>query len=155
MSRTAVVIWTIVRVAAAVFFVGWAVLHLRVLDGVIGVTLPQWVKPAGMLLLLIGGIIVLLCGQMLSTRGIVPTEFVVRGLFRYVRNPMSLGALTMMLGLALFCRSISILLFCALLFLVVHIFVVLVEEPGLENRFGDAYRQYKISVNRWLPTFRR
>jgi protein-S-isoprenylcysteine O-methyltransferase Ste14 len=155
MSRTAVVIWTIVRVAATVFFVGWATLYLRVLDGVVGVRLPQWVKPFGMALLLIGGIIVLLCGEMLSTQGIVPTELVVRGLFRYVRNPMSLGALTLMLGLALFCRSISILLFCAPLFLVVHIFVVLVEEPGLEKRFGDGYREYKISVNRWLPTFRR
>jgi len=98
MSRAPVVVWTILRVAAAVPFVGWAALHLRLLDAVIGVTLPEWLTPAGMALLLIGGGVVLVCGGMLNTPGIVPTEFVVRGLFRYVRNPMSLGAVTMMLG---------------------------------------------------------
>jgi protein-S-isoprenylcysteine O-methyltransferase Ste14 len=155
MSRIAVVIWTILRVIAAVLFAGWAALHLRVLDSVFGVRLPQWIKPVGIVLLLTGGVMVLLCGGMLSTPGIVPKEFVVRGLFRYVRNPMSLGAVTMMFGLALFCRSLSILLFSALLFLLLHIFVVFVEEPGLEKRFGESYLQYKLSVNRWLPTFRR
>jgi protein-S-isoprenylcysteine O-methyltransferase Ste14 len=45
--------------------------------------------------------------------------------------------------------------FSTLLFLLIHIFVVFVEEPGLEKRFGESYLQYKLSVNRWLPTFRR
>jgi protein-S-isoprenylcysteine O-methyltransferase Ste14 len=155
MSRLSVVVWTMLRVAAAVLFAGWAALHLRVLDGIIGMKLPQWLKPASMVLLLVGAVVLLLCGGMLSTPGIVPTEFVVRGPFRYVRNPMSLGAVTMMCGLALFCRSLSILLFSTLLFLLIHIFVVFVEEPGLEKRFGESYLQYKLSVNRWLPTFRR
>jgi len=143
------------RVAAAVLFAGWAALHLRVLDGVIGMKFPEWLKPPGIALLLVGGVVVLLCGGMLSTPGIVPTKFVVRGPFRYVRNPMSLGAVTMMFGLALFCRSLSIVLFSALLFLLIHIFVVFVEEPGLEKRFGESYLQYKLSVTRWLPAFRR
>jgi protein-S-isoprenylcysteine O-methyltransferase Ste14 len=154
-SRVSVVVWTILRVAAAVLFVGWAALHLRVLDRIFGVTLPEWLKPAGIVLLFAGGVVVLLCGGMLSTPGIVPTEFVVLGPFRYVRNPMSLGVITMVFGLALFCRSISILLLSALLFLLIHIFVVFVEEPGLEKRFGATYVQYKHSVNRWLPTFPR
>jgi protein-S-isoprenylcysteine O-methyltransferase Ste14 len=155
MNRVPVVIWTMLRVAAAVLFVGWAALRLRVLDGVIGMRLPEWLKPAGIAMLFVGAVVVLLCGGMLSTPGVVPTEFVVRGLFRYVRNPMSLGAVTMMLGLGLFCRSISILLFSALLFLFIHIFVVFIEEPGLARRFGGSYLQYKLSVNRWLPTLRR
>jgi protein-S-isoprenylcysteine O-methyltransferase Ste14 len=92
---------------------------------------------------------------MLSTARIVPTEFMVRGPFRCVRNPMSLGAVTMMLGLALFSRFISILLFSALLLLLIHTFVVFVEEPGLEKRFGESYLKNKHSVNRWLPTFPR
>ena len=154
MSRVAVVIWTILRVVAAVLILGWATLHLRPLDRVIGVGLPEWLKPAGIALLLGGGIVVLLCGGMLSTPGIIPTRFVVVGPFRYVRNPMSLGGVTMMLGLALFCRSISILLFSAILFLILHGIVVLWEESFLENRYGESYLQYKHSVNRWLPTFR-
>jgi protein-S-isoprenylcysteine O-methyltransferase Ste14 len=155
MNRVTVVIWTILRVAAAVLFAGWAALRLRVLDGVIRMRLPEWLKPAGIALLLVGAVVVLRCGGMLSTARIVPTEFMVRGPFRCVRNPMSLGAVTMMLGLALFSRSISILLFSALLLLLIHTFVVFVEEPGLEKRFGESYLKYKHSVNRWLPTFPR
>jgi len=73
-----------------------------------------------------------------------------RGPSAHVRNPMSLGAVTMTFGLALFCRPISILLF-----LLIQMFVVFVEEPGLEKRFGESYLHYKLSVNRWLPTVRR
>jgi protein-S-isoprenylcysteine O-methyltransferase Ste14 len=154
MSRVPGVIWTISRVVTAVLFLGWAALHLRPLDHLIGVVLPEWLKPAGMALLLVGGIVVLLCGGMLSTPGIIPTKFVVVGPFRYVRNPMSLGGVTMMLGLALFCRSISILLFSAVLFLALHGLVVFWEEPFLEKRYGESYLQYKDSANRWIPTFR-
>jgi protein-S-isoprenylcysteine O-methyltransferase Ste14 len=154
-SRIAVVIWTILRVAAVVLFVGWAVLHLRVLDRAFGVRLAEWLKPVGIVVLSVGGVVVLLCGGMPSTPRIIPTEFVVLGPFRYVRNPMSLGAVTMMLGLGLFCRSISILLLFALLFLFMHIFVVFVEEPALEKRFGASYVEYRHSVNRWLPTLPR
>jgi protein-S-isoprenylcysteine O-methyltransferase Ste14 len=84
---------------------------------------------------------------MLSTPGTISTKFVVVGPFRYVRNPMSLGGVAMMLGLALFCRSISILLFSAILFLVLHGIVVLWEESFLEKRYGESYLQYKHSVN--------
>jgi protein-S-isoprenylcysteine O-methyltransferase Ste14 len=154
MSRIPVVIWTILRVVAAVLFLGWAALHLRLLDRVIGFELPEWLKPAGVVLLLVGGVVVLLCGGMLSTPGMIPAKFVVVGPFRYVRNPMSLGGVTMMFGLALFCRSISILLFSATLFFVLHGIVVLWEESFLEERYGESYLQYKHSVNRWLPTFR-
>jgi protein-S-isoprenylcysteine O-methyltransferase Ste14 len=152
MSRVAVVVWTILRVVAAVLLLGWAALHLRVLDHTFGVRLPEWFKPVGIVLLCVGAVVVLLCGGMLSTPGMIPTKFVVVGPFRYVRNPMSLGGVTMMCGLSLFCRSIPILLLSALLFLFMHIFVVFVEEPGLEKRFGASYVQYKRSVNRWLPT---
>jgi protein-S-isoprenylcysteine O-methyltransferase Ste14 len=86
--------------------------------------------------------------------GILPTKFVALGPFRCVRNPMSLGAVTMMFGLALSYRSVSILLVAAILFLVLHGIVVFVEEPGLEKRFGESYLQYKHRVNRWVPTFR-
>jgi protein-S-isoprenylcysteine O-methyltransferase Ste14 len=155
MRRTLVVLWTVTRVVATVLFLGWASLHLRRLDPVTGLVLPEGLKPAGMMLLLTGGTVVLLCGGMLSTPGIIPTKFVVLGPFRYVRNPMSLGLVTTMFGLALFCRSISILLFSVILFLVLHAIVVLWEESFLEKRYGESYVQYKQSVNRWLPTLGR
>ena len=154
MRPAPVVIWTILRVVTAVLVLGWAALHLRPLDRVIGLGLPEWLEPAGMALLLVGGVVVLLCGGMLSTPGIIPTKFVGFGPFRYVRNPMSLGGVTMLVGLALVCRSISILLFSAILFFVLHAIVVLWEESFLEKRYGETYLQYKHSVNRWLPAFR-
>jgi protein-S-isoprenylcysteine O-methyltransferase Ste14 len=154
MSRPLVVIWTIIRVAAAVLIVGWGSLYLRHFDGLIGVTLFAWLKPAGAVLLGAGGAVVLICGVILSTPGVLPTEFVVFGPFRYLRNPMSLGALIMMLGLALFCRSISILFLSIVLFLVMHAVIVFLEEPALEKRFGESYLRYKRSVNRWVPTLK-
>ena len=154
MKRIVVILWTILRVAAVVFLVGCASLHLRRFDGAMGVSLPQWLKPVGAVLLAIGGAAVLRCGAMLSTPGVLPKEFVVFGPFRYLRNPMSLGAVVMMCGLALFYRSLSILLFSVVLFLVMHAVVVFLEEPALEKRFGQSYLQYKRSVNRWLPTLR-
>jgi protein-S-isoprenylcysteine O-methyltransferase Ste14 len=42
-------------------------------------------------------------------------------------------------------------LLAAVFFLVNHVYFILSEEPGLEKRFGESYRQYKASVPRWLP----
>ena len=39
----------------------------------------------------------------------------------------------------------------AAVFLVLHLVVVYGEEPGLEKRFGDSYREYRRNVRRWLP----
>ena len=115
----------------------------------------------GLILVVLGGLAVLICGGTLSTRGILtsgdrlfPKEFVASGPFKYVRNPMSLGVVTLMLGLGLCERSICVMLFAAGLFLLLHLVAVYVEEPGLERRFGARYRAYRQSVNRWIPTFK-
>jgi protein-S-isoprenylcysteine O-methyltransferase Ste14 len=155
MNRAIVTFWTLARVSVAVLLVGWVALRFRYLDAASGIAPPDWAKPFGAALLLFGGAAVLACGAMLSTPGIVPSEFVIRGPFRYLRNPMSLAGVAMMLGLGLFCRSISIVVLASLFFLCLHIFVVYVEEPGLAKRFGKSYLDYKHSVNRWIPTFRR
>ncbi len=73
------------------------------------------------------------------------------GPYRFVRNPMYLGALGMLTGFGLWHRSPAILLFTVLAALLVHLFVVLFEEPDLSRRFGASYRGYCSSVRRWLP----
>jgi protein-S-isoprenylcysteine O-methyltransferase Ste14 len=161
MKRQALVFWTLAKVAIVVLFVGWCALHLRGWDPYLGVSLPAWSRTPGLILLISGGSLVLACGGILSTRGILethgdrffPKEFVAFGPFRYMRNPMSLGAVILMLGLGLYESSVSILLLAWALFLFFHVVVVYVEEPGLEKRFGESYREYKRSVNRWLPKF--
>jgi protein-S-isoprenylcysteine O-methyltransferase Ste14 len=82
---------------------------------------------------------------------LLPREFAAFGPFRYVRNPMSLGVVVLMFGRGLDASSASVLLFALGLFLFLHLVVVYVEEPGLERRFGETYREYKREVNRWWP----
>ena len=59
----------------------------------------------------------------------------------------------MLLGLGLYHRSLAILLFAVVIFVLFHLYVVFVEEPGLEKRFGEGYYAYKKLVNRWIPKF--
>jgi protein-S-isoprenylcysteine O-methyltransferase Ste14 len=154
-------LWTVVKVAVAVSFVGWAALYLRRLDSHLGMTLPVWSRIPGIAAMVAGGLIVIACGAILAKLGIfsmpgerlLPREFVASGPFRHVRNPMSLGFVTLMVGLGLYESSVSIVLFASSLFLFLHLIVVYVEEPGLEKRFGESYRRYKRSVDRWLPRF--
>lgn len=93
---------------------------------------------------------------MASGRGIPlpidhPKQLVVRGLYRYVRNPMYLGVLFILLGEVIFFRSGTLLLYTLGWFLVVHGVVLMYEEPALRKKFGGAYDQYSQSVRRWLP----
>ena len=80
-----------------------------------------------------------------------PRELVVRGLYRYVRNPMYVGVLSILLGEALFFRSTALLIYAAGFLLTVHLFVLLYEEPVLRRKFGESYQRYCRTVNRWLP----
>ncbi len=82
---------------------------------------------------------------------IPPTEFIAGGLFRWVRNPMSVGLLLVILAEAVFFRSAWLLLYAFLLWLPVHSATVFIEEPQLERRFGNAYLKYKSATPRWIP----
>jgi protein-S-isoprenylcysteine O-methyltransferase Ste14 len=80
-----------------------------------------------------------------------PRQLVVTGLYRYVRNPMYLGVLLVLLGEALYFGSVRFLIYTMLWLLLVHVFVIVHEEPYLTARFGDSYRHYRGSVRRWIP----
>ena len=80
-----------------------------------------------------------------------PLKLVVRGLYRFVGNPMYVGILLVLLGEALLFGSPLLLGYAALLLLIFHLFVVLYEEPALKRKFGEAYHRYGDSVPRWLP----
>ena len=81
-----------------------------------------------------------------------PTERLVAvGPYRYVRNPMITSVATVLAGQTLWTGS-RILAFWLLVFVAFnYAYFVLVEEPGLERRFGEPYRQYKARVPRWIP----
>lgn len=78
-------------------------------------------------------------------------RLVVSGLYRYVRNPMYLGVTTVLLGETLFFKSMPLLGYTGLVFLLFNLFIRLYEEPYLRRQFGEAYERYCEKVGRWLP----
>jgi protein-S-isoprenylcysteine O-methyltransferase Ste14 len=82
------------------------------------------------------------------------SRLVVRGPYRYVRNPMITGVGTMLAGQAVFFRSWAIAVELVLFGAVNAIYFPLVEEPGLRRRFGAEYEEYCARVPRWLPRVR-
>ena len=80
-----------------------------------------------------------------------PVTLVVRGPYRHVRNPMITGVLLVLLAEALFVRSWPLAGWTACFFLANSVYLPLIEEKGLEKRFGADYRSYKAQVPRWLP----
>jgi len=80
-----------------------------------------------------------------------PRKLVIRGPYRFVRNPMYIGAGMTLAGAAFYYESLSILIYSCLFFLITHLFVVLYEEPTLRRTFGDEYEAYFRRVRRWLP----
>lgn len=112
----------------------------------------------GLLITLVGGLIALWCITVfvLEGRGTPapfdpPRKLVSRGPYRFVRNPMYIGAGLALGGASLFYESIHLLGYTALFFVVTHVFVVLYEEPVLRRNFGGDYDRYRRAVRRWLP----
>jgi protein-S-isoprenylcysteine O-methyltransferase Ste14 len=81
-----------------------------------------------------------------------PTQrLVIRGIYRYVRNPMITGVISVLLGESILLGSISLAGWLAVFTILNLIYIPLLEEPGLEQRFGEDYRRYKQNVPRWIP----
>jgi protein-S-isoprenylcysteine O-methyltransferase Ste14 len=83
---------------------------------------------------------------------VLPTRhLVVSGLYRYVRNPMYVGVLGVILGQGLLFGDGRLFAYGVLLWLVVHVFVVGYEEPTLRRSFGSEYEAFRRNVPRWIP----
>lgn len=81
-----------------------------------------------------------------------PTRrLVVVGPYRHVRNPMITAVCTMLAGEALFFHSARIGEWLLFVVAINHAYFLLLEEPGLDARFGDEYARYRAAVPRWLP----
>ena len=78
------------------------------------------------------------------------TQLVTAGLYRFSRNPMYLGMVIVLLGVALFLQSIGGLLSVPLAVLLIGRFVIAREEPYLLATFGRDYESYCNRVRRWL-----
>jgi protein-S-isoprenylcysteine O-methyltransferase Ste14 len=83
-----------------------------------------------------------------------PKRLVVTGLYRHVRNPMYVAVLWIVVGQALLLGSRRLLAYAALVWVTVHVWVLLYEEPVLRERFGAEYVAYTAAVRRWWPRLR-
>jgi|SRR5579862_2663608 len=83
---------------------------------------------------------------------VFPTQhLVVTGLYRYVRNPMYVSVVCVILGQALWFGNAELLGYGVLVWLGFHLFVLFYEEPTLKSTFGPQYAQYRRAVPRWIP----
>ena len=116
---------------------------------------------AGCLVLLIGASIYAWCVWDFATFGQgtpapidAPKKLVVRGLYRYTRNPMYTGVLTVILGWAVLFRAFDLVLYALVVGTCFQLFILLYEEPHLRSEFGSQYEHYRARVGRWLPRLR-
>lgn len=80
-----------------------------------------------------------------------PKKLVIKGPYRYVRNPMITSVLMFLLGEYLILDALPILIWTGVFFAANIIYFPLVEEKELEKRFGKEYKEYKQHVPRWFP----
>ena len=117
--------------------------------------LPEFV---GTTATLVGALIALWCiltfvvlGQGTPAPFDPPRRLVVRGPYRFVRNPMYLGAGLALAGTALVYRSAAVLVYLIVLAAVTQALVICYEEPNLRRLFGTDYDAYRRHVRRWVP----
>ena len=153
---------------------------IAILPFTVTVLVPVWIAgrygiaPAlgasrGVLVLHGGGLVVLAIGLLLFVSSLrrfasegqgtlapwdPPQRLVVRGPYRFVRNPMISGVVFALVGEAMLLASIPHAVW-AITFLGVNlVYIPLLEEPFLQHRFGEAYRDYCRHVPRILPRTR-
>jgi protein-S-isoprenylcysteine O-methyltransferase Ste14 len=163
LSAQAVNIFVVVRAFIyAALFIGFVLVYLpaRFLawSGIVEPATTGAPQVAGMIMVTIGTAIALWCvftfvfiGKGTPAPFDPPRKLVIRGPYRFVRNPMYIGAGMTLAGTALFYESLSIFIYACLFFLITHLFVVLYEEPTLRRTFGDEYEAYFRRIRRWWP----
>jgi protein-S-isoprenylcysteine O-methyltransferase Ste14 len=140
-------------------YLGCLILAL-VLDRVLAVPValpeaaPCWIAGGGLILL---GIAIFVAGIGNFTRAATPVPstqpvraLVTTGIHGWSRNPIYVGMSLFYLGIGLAARSPWAFILAAPIAVTMRFGVVAREEAYLERRFGDAYRDYKARVRRWL-----
>ena len=138
-----------------------------IVAGIVPWLLTRWDADSQSLVLRTLGVVLLICGGALvlettarfalQGRGTPapwapPERFVERGSYRFVRSPMYLGVLLLVVGQALLLGREILYAWALAAWLIFSAFLAFYEEPQLRRRFGDEYDDYRGRVRRWLPT---
>lgn len=153
-------------VTYAALFVGFVLVfvpaRVLALAGVTGPATFGSLQVAGMILSAGGAALVAWCvltfvvvGRGTPAPFDPPRRLVIRGPYRFVRNPMYIGAGLALIGASLFYRAWELLIYVAVLWIVTHTLVVFYEERVLGQMFGRDYADYRQRVRRWLPRARQ
>ncbi len=155
------------------FVLARAVTYAALFIGLVLVYLPAWVvswsgivRPAALGVQQVAGIAVGAAGAAVALWCVLtfalegkgtpapfdpPRRLVTQGPYRFVRNPMYLGAALALGSAALFYGSLPLLGYTVSFLVATHLFVVVYEEPTLRRTFGQAYEKYCRKVGRWWP----
>ena len=111
----------------------------------------------GLVLILLGLLIALYCVYRFIIDGLGTLSpvhrtkaLVVKGLYKYSRNPMYVGMLLVLIGEFIITRSVHLLAYTIVVGLAFHLFVIFVEEPRLTRDFKTEYLDYMNRVRRWF-----
>jgi protein-S-isoprenylcysteine O-methyltransferase Ste14 len=149
------VLYTLVILGLLLGYLPWQLLQF---EAAIGESVQTLLSSLGALSFVVGAALFFSGAYYLLLRGDgtplpfdPPQRMVVAGPYSYIQHPMMLGLLLMSYAEVLWLHSALMGLYAALLTFLVNIYLVYVEEPGLEKRFGDDYRAYRAAVPRWWP----
>ena len=78
------------------------------------------------------------------------TKLVIKGVYKHSRNPIYISFLLILTGMFLLFGHVMLLLYVLLASIALHVYITAIEEPELEERFGDEYIEYKKAVPRWI-----
>jgi len=143
--------------------------------GTVAGWIPQWLlaeqarhivhpihlsQAVGLLPLVLGAAVYLWCAWDFAVSGLgtpapidAPRVLVVKGLYRFVRNPMYLGVLSVILGQSIFYGSPVVFIYMLGAWVFFQMFVAFYEEPELRRQFGAQYEEYCRRVSRWIPSW--
>ena len=117
-----------------------------------------WVNWLAIVPGILGALILLRCAWDFAVVGLgtpapidPPKTVVVTGFYQYVRNPMYVGVVLVLLSEALLFSSAWLLAYAVLVGIFFHAFVMFYEEPALRRKFGVSYHAYCQGVPRWIP----
>jgi protein-S-isoprenylcysteine O-methyltransferase Ste14 len=147
---------SVLTLFAIAFFAGLAIQPIvPIAIGASGTLLIVILAVSGMLLIA-GAVLAVLAERIFRQENLTAnskeacSELVTWGPYRFSRNPLYLGQFLGTLGIAgLFTNVWQVILLLSVLFYV-NFVVVPAEERQLEENFGNAYRQYRAKVRRWI-----
>lgn len=133
----------------------WAISNWRIGPPLLGLEPLRWL---GIPVLLLGAVLLVETFARFALQGlgtpapIAPTRtLVVTGSYRFVRNPMYVAVVSLILGQGLVFGNLAVLGYGLVVWLTVHLFVLAYEEPTLSQSYGAQYDRYRRNVRRWVP----